>query len=508
LWRRHGAYGFAVAQGLAPEDDWEAISARAWVHILDSRDDDEAAAGFRPYLYLVIRAVASTSGRTGTDALLTTAYYRLPRRWREVLWYGHAELMKPAQMGRFLGVDPGEVPAVLHRAREGLRQEWVRGHVDGAPEDSFCRTVWERSGAYLHGDLSDIERTWILNHVRTCQYCRTALSDVVKVAAHLRTTVLPAVAGVGGAASLVDYLRTNGPCVRTPLPLPQPVADLFSAEPGQPAESATEPTPRPRPALRPVPAEPLSEPKAEPAVPPAGVARHQLEEDSPRPNRRRVVLRAIGILIVILLILAGIIGIGLAQHPGPTGDSTSPPATQAPSPAATPTSTGTPGPGAAQIVTVDTGRLNNLFPVVAGTAAPNSTITVHIGETVFSVLADQQGNWTTANVNAEFLDTRGVVTASSNTNPESTAVLYDIADPPSLTVDVQGTQAVFTVTGLPGASANLVVDGAVTATVRLDASGTSKGQLPLTSGSHFIQVRHADLDRFGPSSVPVVLTVP
>jgi len=484
LWRRHAAYGFAVAQGLAPEDDWEAIASRAWAHIIGSLDSEGAAAGFRPYLYMVIRAVSSTGGRTGADAPLTTAYYRLPPDWREVLWYANAELMKPAQMAPFVGLTTEEVQSVLLRARKGLRQEWVDLHLAGLTAHSLCTKVWERSGAVLGEELPEYEVTWITAHARTCRRCRSALSDTVAVATHLRSTVLPAAAGAGGAAGLMDYLATNGPCVRTVMDLPDLVDGLFPAAEPEPVVEA----PRPRPALR-----------TDPALP-------SPPDDADTPPRQRWIGRVVLAVAVVAAVAGGLIAAGL--HLNPTAVTTTP---VAPStvPATTLSETGSPTapPGAAVILKVDTGRLNDVFPIVSGTAGPAAQVTVHVGETVLTVMADQDGNWTTAGTSADFLDTTGVVTASASTNPEPAAQLFQIEGPPSLKTTVQANQVDFTVTGKLGASANVLVDGQVAATVRLDAAGTSTGRLTLSPGNHFLQVRHAELDRFGPSSVPIVAAV-
>jgi hypothetical protein len=242
LWRRHTAYTMAVAHGLAPNDDWESINTRAWTLVLDPGADDKAAGGFRPYVYFMIRALSSVEEPTRRrEDFLTAAYHDLPPRWHETLWYSHIELMRPARIARLMGLDPDSMPQLLHRARQGLRQEWVRHHVAAIAEDSDCRLVWEYSGAYIRGVLTTQERTWMEDHLATCPVCRHAGSDAIAVASHLPAIVLPTIAGNAGAANLLDYLRTNGSAVRSSLDLPAGVERLFSVHrrTGRPTSSDT-----------------------------------------------------------------------------------------------------------------------------------------------------------------------------------------------------------------------------------------------------------------------------
>jgi DNA-directed RNA polymerase specialized sigma24 family protein len=50
----------------------------------------------------------------------------LPRQWQAVLWYVDMEGMDPAAAAPLLGISPNAVSALTCKAREGLRQNYLR----------------------------------------------------------------------------------------------------------------------------------------------------------------------------------------------------------------------------------------------------------------------------------------------------------------------------------------------------------------------------------------------
>lgn len=465
LWRRHSAYGLAVAEGLAPEEDWEAMSARAWKHILHPSNLEEALDGFRPYLYLVIRAVSSLEEVT-KDSFLTSAYQNLPDQWREVLWYAHVESMRPAQISVFIGLGPAEVPRLLHRAREGLRQEWAHLHAEAVPEGSLCREIWESSASSTHNVLADQSTAWMDIHIRTCRTCKSARSDAISVASHLPKILLPTVAGSKGGANLLAYLRTNGPCVRAVTDLPEKVSELFS-----PASDGTG-----------VPRTTAS----------AWIDSH---EPRSRPASGRLKLGPLVLGVLLLVVLVTAIIAATRPHDGPVPDPALQPASGQEEPM----------PDATKIVTVDTGPLNNLNPIASGTTQPRAVVEVHLGASTVRITADEDGAWTTAGSVIEFTSIRGIVTASTDQDPEPAATTYEMALPPTIQ-SVSG--ASLALTGMGGATVEVLVDGESASTVNLDSTGHGMGTLSLPKGTHFVQVRYCDQSRFGPSSAALAVTVP
>ena len=453
LWVRHSEYGYAVAQGLAgPRGDWETLSTRAWALILHPANIEQGLDGFRPYLYLVIRAVSSFSEEI-PDTFLTTAFASLPDQWCEVLWYAHVESMKPAEISILVGVGAAEVPRLLHQARDGLRQEWAHLHAEATQPGSICREVWESS--YVRNLKRDQNSSWIETHMRTCRTCRSAHSDALSVASHLREQLLPTITGPAGAARLLAYISTHGPCELAQDEMPDEVEDLFVSHAPVPQIEPTKPAGTPSSALRSV--------------------------------WRKPMTWLIALLVVALIVVLVIVNTG--GNPSPDSSQT----------ASTSTSD-----ASVQILNVDTGPLNNLYPVVTGTALPDATVNVQIGSTDLTLTANDDGAWTTEGSEIDFSSLNGMITAGADQETSTASVVYEIAAPPTATV-TSGTE--IAVTGTADATVEILVDGASADIVTLDSSGAGTEDLTLDPGNHFVQVRYCDQSRFGPSSTALTLTV-
>ena len=449
LWMRHSEYGCTVAQGLAsPREDWEALNDKAWALILHPANIEQGLDGFRPYLYLVIRAVSSFN-EDMPDTFLTTAYASLPDQWCEVLWYAHVESMKPADISILVGVGAAEVPRLLHQARDGLRQEWAHLHAEHTAPGSICRRVWESS--YVRNLTRDQNASWIENHMRTCKTCRSAHSDALTVASHLREQLLPTITGPVAARRLLAYIDAHGPCELADTDLPERVEDLFVPRLAPGAESS-------KPARA--------------------------------PGRRPVLRPFAWIIAVLALILIVVVLVVTTQ-----GHSSSTPSDSTVATASTTSS--------AHIVTVDTGALNNLYPIVTGTAAPDAVVNVQIGGTDVRLTADETGAWTTSGSLADIASINGMITVSTDQEGDADSAMFEIVPPP--TVSASGTE--LSLTGLGGATVEILVGGDSVGTVTLDSSGNGTDDLSLDSGTYFIQVRYADGTRFGPSSTALTMSV-
>jgi len=491
LWSRHAAYGFAVAEGLAPEDDWESISSRAWEFIMDSPSDSDLEAGWRPYLYLVIRAVSSAEPPgSAADAMLTSAFYDLPAASREVLWYGHVESFRPPDMAVLTGADARQIPGLLSQARKELRRQWVDRHVKATTKGSTCRWVWSHSEEYVTDKLGASDRDWFDQHLKTCAKCRPARSDAIDVASRLSKIVLPSVTGAGGAASLLSYIATNGPRARTFVPMPASLAEQFAAPQPPPAEPV---------------AEEIEEDLADDLVPatmlggdeedvPAGPVTAARETSAtPRGRTSAIVAFVVLGVIVVLLVTFTISRLGAKPTPPPVTINTA---------TASATTAGT-----TFITQVDTGDHNNLFPIVSGKAEPGSEVVVRIGDTKMTVTADQTGHWDTTVTKIEEAPLKGQISAVSGADPAPALAAYEIQPAPVITYAQTGTTTTWTVAGVPDTGVQILVDGTIETTAILDEAGNGSPWIQLAPGTHFVQVRYAADDRVGASSTAISVEI-
>lgn len=79
---------------------------------------------------------------SSTD-LLVRVLGELPERWVQALWLADAEGQPLETVGRQIGAKQGATAVLLHRAREGMRQAFLRSQTE-APDDPACEVHWVR----------------------------------------------------------------------------------------------------------------------------------------------------------------------------------------------------------------------------------------------------------------------------------------------------------------------------------------------------------------------------
>ncbi|MFJ2824661.1 sigma factor [Streptomyces toxytricini] len=215
LHRRHGAAAFACARACCrTPHDAEDLASEAFLRTLQAvRSGAGPRERWRPYLLAVVRHTASEwragAGRTlltpdvepwcgpgagGEDPqrrllecedrqLVARSFRTLPERWRAVLWHTLVEDDCPHPVPLLLGITPSAVTSLAFRAREGLREAYLRAHLDGAP-DPRCRryagplgAAVRRGGAVRAPDLA--------GHLASCAHCSRAYAELLDLHAAL-----------------------------------------------------------------------------------------------------------------------------------------------------------------------------------------------------------------------------------------------------------------------------------------------------------------------------------
>ncbi|GAA2243852.1 hypothetical protein GCM10010413_53620 [Promicromonospora sukumoe] len=229
LYERHSAAARALARQYVTPADAEDVVADAFSKLFEMlRRGVGPDAGFRPYLYTMVRhrsfdltrsaqrtrpstddEIESVLGRVASKddpaldgferSVIAKAYVDLPERWREVLWYVLVDELKPAQVAPVLGLSPNGVSALLYRAKEALRAGYLQQHLTHSPSD-MCRTVNPLLGGYVRASLSKRETTKIDEHLSTCATCSALVLELHDVAHGMKTVIAPLVLGAGGLA--------------------------------------------------------------------------------------------------------------------------------------------------------------------------------------------------------------------------------------------------------------------------------------------------------------------
>jgi RNA polymerase sigma factor (sigma-70 family) len=190
LYTRHAAAARALARQYVKPGDAEDVVADAFSKLYEMlRRGAGPDSGFRTYLYTVVRhraydvsrgasrtrpaedaEIEAALGRVASSedpalqgferSVVSRAYFGLPERWREVLWYCLVDDLKPAQVAPVLGLTPNGVSALLYRAKDALRDGYLQQHLTHAPSDT-CRAVNPHLGGYVRDSLSRREKARI-----------------------------------------------------------------------------------------------------------------------------------------------------------------------------------------------------------------------------------------------------------------------------------------------------------------------------------------------------------
>ncbi|MGD6741167.1 sigma factor [Streptomyces sp. BH106] len=148
--------------------------------------------------------------RASAVDLLSQVLGQLPQRWVKALWLAEAEGQPLEAVGRGIGAGSGATAVLLHRAREGMRQAFLRAH-PGTPDDPACESHWDRMPAHVRGSASARQSEKLLAHVDDCDDCRARLAVLLRANDRLPALVGPAllIFVLGGAGKFLVPLAAG-----------------------------------------------------------------------------------------------------------------------------------------------------------------------------------------------------------------------------------------------------------------------------------------------------------
>jgi len=234
LWSRHRACAVAAARSITARFDPEDLTAEAFTRVYRTIACGGGPQGaFRPYLMAAVRNAAAEWGRkqrelsigeyaetledpesseertlAALDGGLTVQAFRaLPSQWQEALWYSEVEELKPREIAVLLGISARAASALIFRAREGLRQAWIRAHLAAAPEGSECQWTVNRLGQLARRKLSASDSSRVERHLDECVRCTMAATEAESVASRLTLVLLPLIIGTAGASGYRAFVQ-------------------------------------------------------------------------------------------------------------------------------------------------------------------------------------------------------------------------------------------------------------------------------------------------------------
>ncbi|MBC9715235.1 hypothetical protein H9Y04_22030 [Streptomyces sp. TRM66268-LWL] len=170
------------------------------------------AAGGEPAAAAFAGSAADPSARVAHVDLLSRVLGQLPERWVTALWLAEAEDQPLDAVGRRIGAGSGATAVLLHRAREGMRQAFLRAH-PGEPQDSACETHWERIPALVRDAAAPRHAEQLHQHMDACEDCRARFLLLTRANSKLGALVGPALLVLllgGGAKFLVPFTAGAG----------------------------------------------------------------------------------------------------------------------------------------------------------------------------------------------------------------------------------------------------------------------------------------------------------
>ncbi|MDT0484806.1 sigma-70 family RNA polymerase sigma factor [Streptomyces doebereineriae] len=158
------------------------------------------------------RHVDDPAEQVSSTDLLVRVLGELPERWAQALWLADAEGQPLETVGRQIGAKQGATAVLLHRAREGMRQAFLRSQTE-APDDPACEVHWVRMPAYVRGNATPRQSERLLAHVDACDGCRGRLAVLIRANNRLPALVGPAllvfVVGGGGTGKFLASLTAG-----------------------------------------------------------------------------------------------------------------------------------------------------------------------------------------------------------------------------------------------------------------------------------------------------------
>ena len=208
---RHGDAARRLARQLvAPERVDDLVSeALAKVLVVLQRGDGPDLA-FRPYLLTAVRRlhvdhdpVASPTLEALSDPTAARAFTSLPEPWRMVLWHTEVEAQEPDDVAHLLAEPPESMPALISRAREGMRIALLTTHSPAV--DKECEWTRQHLGAFVRKVSFDRDTARIERHLEGCESCAEICLELLEGDSDLRGVLAPLVLGSTSAG----YLATT-----------------------------------------------------------------------------------------------------------------------------------------------------------------------------------------------------------------------------------------------------------------------------------------------------------
>lgn len=126
---------------------------------------------------------------------LISAFTGLPERWQTVLWMTEVEDKKPREVAQIMNLSSNAVSALAARARESLREGFLRAH-QNAPKTDECAQYSPHLSSMVRGSLTKKRSEALRLHLSVCSYCTSEYLTLAGINKSMRVWVFPVLAGL------------------------------------------------------------------------------------------------------------------------------------------------------------------------------------------------------------------------------------------------------------------------------------------------------------------------
>lgn len=126
---------------------------------------------------------------------LISAFTGLPERWQTVLWMTEVEGKKPREVAQTMNLSANAVSALATRARESLREGFLRAH-QNAPKTDECAQYSPHLSSMVRGSLTKKRSEALRLHLSVCSYCTSEYLTLAGINKSMRVWVFPVLAGL------------------------------------------------------------------------------------------------------------------------------------------------------------------------------------------------------------------------------------------------------------------------------------------------------------------------
>lgn len=206
LWKRHHQAALRTARASTSTFDADDLVQESFAAVyLALTNGNGPVDFFRSYLLTTVRNTAASWGRTRREvpaddiermpdpmfseteidrrldrSLTIVAFKSLPARCQTVLWHTEVEGRTAAELATVLGMTPNAAAQLAFRAREKLRQAWIRAHLRSLPDaqrSDICAWALNHAPAHRRGTLCQRSQTRLDRHVAECTRCVMAMQE-------------------------------------------------------------------------------------------------------------------------------------------------------------------------------------------------------------------------------------------------------------------------------------------------------------------------------------------